>query len=164
MTAIATSGDASATEFAAAQNFGTSSTAATISRASRCGSLTPSASSIDVQPASKSPMVPMGSVVGKYRALPLLTELLLHVGNLEGLDERIDVSIEDFRQLVQREIDPVVGDAVLRIVVGADLRRSIAGANLRLSHPRARRFLLGDFRIEQSGAQHFHCLQLVLQL
>src|SRR3954466_6436600 len=105
MTAIATSGDASAIELAAAQNLGTSRTAATISRASRWGSATPSDSSIAVHPANRSPIVPMGNVVGKNGELLLLTEFFLYVGHLQRFDERIDVAIEHPGQLVQREID-----------------------------------------------------------
>src|SRR6185503_9088446 len=93
ITAFATSGEASATELAAAQNFGTSSTAATISRASRCASTTPSDSSIAAQPASKSPMVPIRIVVGKNGVAPLVTELLLNVCDFERFDERIDVTV-----------------------------------------------------------------------
>src|SRR4051812_41944608 len=127
MTAIATSGDASATELAAAQNFGTSRTAATISRASRCASTTPSDSSIDVHPASRSPMVPMGRVVGKKGVLLLFTKLLLHIRDLECLDERLDFTIQHLGQLVQCQIDAMIGDAILRIIVRPDLRRAIAG-------------------------------------
>src|SRR5256885_16735777 len=109
ITARATSGEASEIAFDVAQNFGTSRTAAIISRASRSGSLTPSDSSMDAQPASKSPMVPIGIFVGKNGAPDLFTELLLDVGNLERFDEWLDLAIQHLRQLVQREVDAVVG-------------------------------------------------------
>src|SRR5438093_6565475 len=164
ITALATWGDASATVFAAAQNFGTSSTAATISRASRSGSGKPSASNIEVHPASKSPIVPIGSVVGKYEPPLLLTELLLDVGNFESLDEGVYLSVQNFRQLVKRQIDPMVGDPILRVIISTVFGRAVAGADLGLAHARASSFLLRDFRVEQAGAQNFHRLQLVLQL
>ena len=75
-----------------------------------------------MHPASKSPIVPIGNVVGKYGALLLFTELLLYVGDLEGFDEGLNVAIEHLRQLVECEIDAVIGDAVLRIIVGSDFR------------------------------------------
>src|SRR4051812_14136949 len=144
MTARATSGVASDIAFDVAQNFGTSRTAATISRASLSGSLTPSDSSMDAHPASKSPMVPIGIFVGKNGAPDLFTELLLDVGNLERFNERLDLAIQHFRQLVQREIDAVIGDSILRIVVRADLCRAIARADLSLAHAGACGLLLGD--------------------
>src|SRR3954468_17944418 len=147
MTARATSGDASEIALDVAQNFGTSSTAATISRASRSGSLTPSDSSIAAHPARRSPMVPIGIFVGKNGAPDLFTELLLDVGNLERFNEGVDVAVENFRELVESEINAVVGDAILRIVVGADLRGAVASSNLSLPHPGPGSLLFGDLGI-----------------
>src|SRR5690348_7783013 len=105
MTERTTSGDALATELAAAQNRGTSSTAATISRASRSASGTPSDSSIATQPASKSPLVPYGSDFTKNGEPPLLTQLLLDVSDFQRFDEWLDVTVDNLVQLVQGEID-----------------------------------------------------------
>src|SRR2546423_4081036 len=160
----ATSGDAADTEFAAAQNLGTSSTAATMSRASRWGSPMPTDSSIAVQPAKRSPMVPIGNVVGKNGAAALLTELLFHVRDLEGLDERLDFPVEHSCQLVQREVDAVIGDSVLRVVVRADFCRAITGADLCLAHAGALGFLRRDLRVEETRAEDFHRFELVLEL
>src|ERR1700694_2436617 len=164
MTDRATSGDASATEFAAAQNLGTSSTAARMSRASRWDSVTPTDASIAVQPASRSPMVPIGNVVGKNGALGLFTKLLFDIGDLERFDEWLDFAVQHLGQLVQCEIDSVIGDAILRIVVRADLGGTITGADLCLPHARAGSFLLRNLRVEEARAEHFHGFELVLEL
>src|SRR5689334_14581393 len=147
MTDRTTSGDALATEFAAAQNLGTSNTAARISRASRPGSGMPSDSSIAVQPVSKSPMVPAGDLT-KNGEPPLLTEFFLDVGHFQRIDERLDVAVENVGQLVQGQIDAMVGDAILRIIVCSNLSGSIAGSNLGLAHSSPRCLLLGDSCIE----------------
>ena len=41
---------------------------------------------------------------------------------------------------------------------------AIACTHLGLAHSRAFAFLLGDLCVEQTCTQHFHCLELVLQL
>src|SRR3954463_3099632 len=109
-------------------------------------------------------MVPIGSDVTKNGAAALFAKLLLHVGDFEGVDEGLDLAVEHPRELVQREVDAVIGDPILRIIVSADLGGPVTGAHLRLAHPRARRFLLGDLRVEQALAKDFHRLELVLEL
>src|SRR5690242_2315133 len=92
------------------------------------------------------------------------TELLLDVGELQRLDDRLDVSIHHAREIVRREADAVVRDAALRIVVRPDLRRAVARADLRLAQLRPLRLLLAHAQVEQPRAQHLHCLELVLEL
>src|SRR5439155_8603105 len=48
----------------------------------------------------------------------------------ERLGELVELPLQDPVELVDRELDPVVGDAVLGIVVGADLPCALAGADL----------------------------------
>src|SRR5882757_9711682 len=68
-------------------------------------------------------------------------------GELGGLmlgRQRIDQFAQRFardhlRQLVEREVDAVVGDAALRKIIGADALRAVAGADLLLAVGRARR-------------------------
>ena len=93
----ATCGDASATALAVAQNFvdveyGSDDLAGL---AMRIRVRLPTRAR-RAQPASKSPMVPIGSVVGKNGVLLLLTQFLLYVRDFERVDERIDVSTEHF--------------------------------------------------------------------
>src|SRR5690349_4833614 len=99
---------------------------------------------------------------GASRASP--TELLLHVGKLERVDHRLDVAVHHARQVVRGEADAMIGEAALRKVVGADLRRAVARAHLQLAHARAFGLLLRHAQVEQPRAQHFHGFQLVLQL
>src|SRR5688572_5528868 len=61
-------------------------------------------------------------------------------------------------------MDAVVGDAVLRKVVGPDLLRSISGAHLRAPLARPRGFLLRHHAIEEARAQDLERLDLVLEL
>src|SRR4051812_3925639 len=158
------------------QKRGTSSSAATTSRASSRASGTRASSRIAVSSATTSPTVaapgggaeaaygPSGRQRAERSASGSLTEPLLDVGHPERLDQRPDVAAEHAVDVVESEPDAVVGDAALREVVGADLRRAVARADLRLAHARALRFLLGDPRVEQSRAQHLHRLELVLEL
>jgi len=44
----------------------------------------------------------------------------------QWLDNLVEVTFEHIRQLIQGEIDAVVGDAALRVVIGTDALRSIA--------------------------------------
>src|SRR5436190_3000919 len=92
------------------------------------------------------------------------TKLLLYVGELQRLDDRLEVAIHHAREIVRRESDAMIGDATLRVVVGADLRRAVAGADLRLAQLGSLRLLLAHPEIEQSRAKDFHRLELVLQL
>ena len=42
----------------------------------------------------------------------------------------VEIALDDAIELVERELDAVIADAILRIVVGADLRAALAGADL----------------------------------
>src|SRR6185437_868173 len=95
---------------------------------------------------------------------PSPTELLLHIRQRQLLQQRIDLPLQGPRQLMQREANPVIGHAILREVVRANLGRAITRAHLRAAQPGALRFLLREALIEQARAEHFHGLELVLQL
>src|SRR5689334_25447956 len=58
----------------------------------------------------------------------------------------------------------MVGDAALRIVVGSNLLRPVAAADLRSPHLGAFVLLLLNAQAEESRAEDFHRLELVLQL
>src|SRR5690349_21832891 len=89
-------------------------------------------------------MVRSGAVIAG-EAAPLL------VGE-QRVDDRIETAVEDAFQIARREPDAVVGEAVLRKVVRADLLAPVAGADLRA--PRARRllFLFPQLRFIEMGA------------
>src|SRR5581483_11864444 len=63
------------------------------------------------------------SLLGALQALGLL-------GGGESVDQLVEVALHHRRQPVQGEADPVVGDARLREVVGADALAPLAGAHL----------------------------------
>ena len=68
------------------------------------------------------------------------------------------------RQVVDREVDAVVGDPALREVVGADLGAAVAGRDLRLALRRVLRLLLLQLGVVEARAQHLHRLRAVLDL
>src|SRR5688572_23025140 len=85
-------------------------------------------------------------------------------GGADGDDERIKVTVEDDVDVVPGFLDAVVGDAVLREVVRADLLRTFAGADL--TEPQrlfgsAAFFLLDR---EEARAENAHGAFLVLRL
>ncbi len=45
----------------------------------------------------------------------------------ETVNERGEFAVHDFGQLVERQADAVIGDAVLREIVGADFFGAVAG-------------------------------------
>lgn len=79
------------------------------------------------------------------------------------VDAVLDVAVHEGRQVVDRVVDAVVGDAPLRVVVGTDLGRTVARRNHRLA-------LRGDFvevfrifEVEDAGAKFFESLVEVLE-
>src|SRR5256885_13234181 len=58
--------------------------------------------------------------------------------------ELVELALEHRVEVVDGELDAVVGDAALAVVVGADLLRAIAGADLRAAVGRQLGLLLGD--------------------
>src|SRR6202521_2542333 len=85
-----------------------------------------------------------------------------------GVDERRDKLVEVSRhhlvELVQRELDPVVGNPVLLEVVGADLFRPSAAANHAAPLCAGGRLLLGKFHVVEASAKDAESLLPVLQL
>src|SRR5690606_36710682 len=94
------------------------------------------------------------------------------LGELRGAvfgEQRVDDLVERLAgehlvDLVEREIDAMVGDAALREVVGADPFRPIARADLALALGRAFGVPPLAFRLVEAGAQHLHGLRLALVL
>ena len=82
----------------------------------------------------------------------------------ERLGELVQLALEHAVELVDGQLHAVVGDAALRIVVGADLLGALAAADLRPP-------LRGELglpplplQLEEPRPQHAHRLRLVLQL
>src|SRR3954465_9936840 len=86
------------------------------------------------------------------------------VGLHEGVDELVEVALEDMVEAVEGQPEAVVGDPVLLEVVGADLLRPAAAPDL--GPPGAGQLvgltlLLG---LEKAGPEDPHGLVLVLEL
>ena len=91
-------------------------------------------------------------------------QLRFQVGGRERVDHRVQVTVDHLVQVVRLVADPVVGDPVLREVVGADPLRPVDGADLGLALGRGLRVRLRLGRGEQPRAQHAQRLLLVLEL
>src|SRR5512134_3805597 len=104
---------------------------------------------------------------GAVRSRPVLAErgqLFRLVLLREGVRQLGEVAVHDRVDPVEREVDPVVGDATLRKIVGADALAAIAAADHALAH---RRLLLLPFlplAVEQARRQHRHRLRAVAVL
>src|SRR5690349_19674652 len=92
------------------------------------------------------------------------TEPLLLAREPERGDQVVEVAVQHLGQVVNRVVNAVIGDAILGKVVGPDLGRAITRAHLRPPLARAGGLLLRDHLVEQAGAQHLECLDLVLEL
>src|SRR5262249_53432266 len=74
-------------------------------------------------PRRQSPPPPSRSFFGELR------ELLGLVLGSERVDDVVELAVHDAVDLVERQVDAVVGDAALREVVGADALRAVARAD-----------------------------------
>ena len=82
----------------------------------------------------------------------------------KGVDDLIEVAVQDLCKVVHRQADAVVGAAVLREVVGADLLAAVAGAHLPLPLGVDGVLLFLLLLGQQAAAQDLQCLVLVLKL
>src|SRR5262249_22820784 len=80
------------------------------------------------------------------------------------IDQLAEVAVEDLREAMSREVDAVIGDPVLRKIVGPDFFRSIAAADLAAPVLGDRLLLLAHFHLVEPRAEHFHGLRAVLDL
>src|SRR5215204_573836 len=91
-------------------------------------------------------------------------ELVRPLFGSESLGELFEVAAEGGFEVVGGDADAVVGDASLREVVCADLRRAVAGTDLRLAEGA---FLLGPFAhltFQEPGLEDPRGLLLILEL
>src|SRR5690242_8674595 len=86
------------------------------------------------------------------------------VGHVERVDQLVEVALQDPRQVVDRQPDPVVGDPVLRVVVGPDLLGPISAADHRLPRRAVGLPLLRQLQVVEPRPQHAQRLGLVLVL
>src|SRR5688572_17041589 len=83
-------------------------------------------------------------------------------------DQRVDdlfhFTLHDAVELVKRQVDPVIGAATLREVVGANALGAVAAADLALAGTRPLGILAAAFLIIEAGPQDLERLGLVLVL
>src|SRR5688572_2589284 len=80
------------------------------------------------------------------------------------VDERVDAAVHHAIELVQRESDAVIGDAVLGEVVGSDLVRAVARFHHTASFVANGGILLLALDLEQPAAKDLERLRAILEL
>jgi tetratricopeptide (TPR) repeat protein len=83
---------------------------------------------------------------------------------LKRIQELIQVPVHDLVQLVERQVDPVVGHAPLREVVSADALRAVAASDLQAARLRLGALLLFLLGGQQASFQQGHGARAVLVL
>jgi hypothetical protein len=83
----------------------------------------------------------------------------------QGLDDFAErFALENLRQLIKRQIDPMVGNTTLRVVVGADAFGPIAGPDLAAPLRGARGILLLPLEVIKPRPQHRERLSAIAVL
>src|ERR1039457_689663 len=82
----------------------------------------------------------------------------------QRLDEHIEVAVEHTLELMQRQVDAMIGHARLRKVVGANLLAAVATPNHRAAGRLELRVALRLREIVKARAQHAHRLGTILDL
>jgi hypothetical protein len=83
---------------------------------------------------------------------PRLFELLVELIGHERTDERVEVAFDEIRQVVEGQFNAVIGHAVLREIISADLLAPFAGADLVFAVGGVFGIFLGDLAFEQASA------------
>lgn len=91
-------------------------------------------------------------------------EALQDFGADEGIEEGIEIAFDEVREVVEGDLDPVIGDAVLGEVVGADLFGAVAGTDLAAAFAGHLLGFLGHLPFKEAGTEDHHGLGLVLVL
>src|SRR5579864_3996159 len=91
-------------------------------------------------------------------------QLLGLVVRNQAVDDRLQLAVHDLGELMDGEADAVVGDTVLREVVGADFFAAIAGPDHRFALFRESFLLLLHLDFVEAGAQDAHTFLAILDL
>jgi hypothetical protein len=83
---------------------------------------------------------------------------------LQRIEQLVEIAVHDLVQLVERQIDAVIGHPPLRKVVSADALRSVAAADLQTPRPGLRAALLLLLRGKQPRAEQLHRAGAILVL
>ena len=82
----------------------------------------------------------------------------------ESIQHLGQVAIENVVELVEGQVDAVIGQPALRKIVGADALRAVAAAHEASSLRCLARMRLLCLTVAKAGGQHFHGLVLVAML
>jgi hypothetical protein len=91
------------------------------------------------------------------RASRFLLKFLGLVVSGERFEQRLQLAVHDGFELVEGEADSVVGDAVLREVVSADLLATVAGTDHGFAFLGQRLLLFFHFDFVEAGARFLIC-------
>src|SRR3954471_15578253 len=98
------------------------------------------------------------------RSATVFVQFLLIVVSRERIHEGLQLAIHGLFQLMDGQPDTMIGHAVLREIVSADLLATVTGADLGLTLFRHRRGLPLLLDFVQTRAQHAHTFFAVLDL
>src|SRR5690606_9763860 len=110
---------------------------------------------------ARSPRAPRRRSSGLFGELRKLLRLVLRA---QRLDELVQLAVHDAIDLVEGEVDAVVGHPALRKVVRADALRAVTRADERLARGSGLRLLLAHLLVADSRRQHPERLLAVLVL
>src|SRR3546814_6594998 len=82
----------------------------------------------------------------------------------QRVDQLVHLPLDDLGQAVERQVDPVVGHAPLREIIGADAFGAVARPDHRLARRRLGAVDLFALEIVEPRAQHLHRLGAILVL
>ena len=75
----------------------------------------------------------LSGVKSRARLLNLLRQFFGLVFLIQRTNQLIEVAVHDIIELVQRQIDTVIGDAALRKIIGANAFGPVPGSDLKLA-------------------------------
>jgi len=78
------------------------------------------------------------------------------MGGGERVEQFIEIAVNHLLELVEREVDPVIGDAALREVVGSNALGAVARADQRLPVCSLTGLRLAHLPVLQPGGEHLH--------
>ena len=84
----------------------------------------------------------------------LLPQLFRRVGGDECVKDLVHVAVQELVELVNRQLDAVVGHTIFREIIGADALRAVARADLTLAVGRDGGTLLFYLGLVQPRTQH----------
>src|SRR5579863_7495699 len=124
-------------------------------------------SGIASRPRSSDPCsraVRMVIATSNLRGGAFFLELLGLIVRGQGLEDLVEFALHHKIQLVERESDAVIGQAVLAKVISADFFAAVAGTDHGATFGADRRLLLFQLHIIEAGAENAHGLGAILDL